>query len=246
MPEYRLTTLGELGLRLPIGILQDGHYHREFTIRPMKSKYERQINEIRRKVRALTVGRMVAEVLAFMCPSIGPHDLEGMKKGGALVAIGKMDLMDVLYAYVMIRVESLGHDLELVLNCPNCRNQADVITDLRDLDVLVLDTEDEADLSYSYEMKKPFEIRKTNITELACDQVFWNAYDVPGMEGAFNPTIKEYALIRGSIRKAKEINGHIVLTEAEMDELSVLDKTHLVAEIDDRLAGPRMVIEMNC
>lgn len=244
--EYHKTTLGALGLRLPIGVLKEGRYERDFTVRPFKTKFEKEINELRRTERALTLGRMVAEVVAVMCPTIGHHSLEGMKRSAALNLIGQMHMMDVLYVYVMIREASLGHNLEMTLTCPNCRNQMDVITDLRDLDVLTLDDEEEVDQSFYCKLDNPTELRGVEVKGFHCGPLVWNVFDSPGFEGGFNPTMRDLAMMRGSVCRASGIDGNIVLTEEEMDELTVRDKVKLTAMIDDRMPGPQMAIEMNC
>lgn len=245
-PKFKLIPLREIGQNLPIGILVDGQYVKDFGVRPFRLREEKAIGQFRAHAKGLTSGRLVAEVLGTMCPHIGPHNFDEMKPGEKLLAIAQMAMMDVLYVYLFIRIHALGGGIPLMVTCPNCRHNYPIDADLNDLDARVLEDPSVTDLSFEYELRDGLEIRGKVGRVLTIDNLLWGAMDTPEFEGekGLNPANRDAALLKAGVRK---VDGEpVVLFDQHLDELSLFDKTGLMDAMTEAMLGPVLAVEVAC
>ena len=244
--KFKLTTLKELGYQLPTGIVDGNRLCRDIVVRPFKFEQEKKINEIR-KERGLTLGRMMAEVLAVICVRLGVHNFEQMGHDQRVLAILRMDMMDVLYTYLIIRHDALGDRFDARVICPNCRSEFDIVADLGDLDVSILDSDTPVNLSYIYELRDPIKVRGKDCRELKLGQVALMALDSPGMTSTLNTAMRDAAVLKGAVYGVDCFgNDAITLTDDDLDQLSLFDKAELMDLIGSNIHGPRMIIETDC
>jgi len=250
---YRTTTLGDLGARLPVGIPSGQKFERTIGVREFTLAEEKEIGGFRAKAKGLTAGRLVSEVLSVTCTQLGPHDFEKMKKSERLVALAKMQMMDVLYTYFWVRVESLGTEFPIGITCPGCRSTFRFSTDLNDLDVKVIDYGDGeedtlVDQTFEHILDEPITFGKETGTALTIGPIEWAAMDTPALEGihAFNPAIRDMVMLKGAI---KELDGKpiiVTLQDLERARMRVKTKNELMAAVQESMAGPQLFIEADC
>lgn len=247
--DTKMVQLGELGPRLPIGITVAGKYQRNFELVPFRFKQERAIGNARARIRGLTVGRYVMEILSVLAKSIGPHNIEGMNSKERLLTIGMMHLGDVQMMYVWARLEAIGQELPMSLECPTCRYKYEFTANLNDLDVLILNPDEETDLEFDYELRDGLEVRGEVRHWIRCGPVAWAALDIPDVshENALaNPATRESAVIRGAVKGVEGIDGPVTLTRGDIDGFSKWDKEGLIVVLADRMPGPRLIVEDEC
>jgi len=167
-----------------------------------------------------------------------------MKLPQKQLAIGQMFLGDVFYAYVWLRIQSLGPSLSLTLTCPGCQQKIEnFIADLDSIEVQTCDSL--VDACWDYHLINPMTIRGSEVTDLVMGPARWNALEMlkGGGLGVAKP-----AMIQASIHAigTKEDGKQSVITEAELDDMTKRDIEALTTQIDKHSIGPNMAVEGNC
>lgn len=247
----KTTTLEKWGAKLPLGILNgDGTYAKDIVVRPWKFKEERELGELRDSNRDANMSQYVGMVLATMCSKIGPHNFEDMKFEERRVILGQMCMGDVFYAYVWLRVQTMGHQLEMNVTCTSCAAKYPFTADLRTVEVET--AEDVADAQWEYELKTPITIRSKKCTRLILGPNRWNDMEQMKGGGGLDTGAAKAAIIKGSIAAlpdhvdAQGKPQAIALAESELDEMMKRDIEALTTQIDKRGIGPEMVVESKC
>lgn len=244
--KIKRTTLGELGTKLPIGVVDSktGNLGKHFAVRPWRLKEERAIGKIRAENEHSSVAEYVSMVLAYMCTKFGNHDFEKMKIEERRLIISTAFMADVFYAYVWLRREAIGPELKLDLTCNSCRAKFVFAGDLDSIEVGTIDNVTDAD--WEYKLKTPIEIRSKLIDGFKLGPSRWNELErIPAGTRRFDTGAAKSAIIRGSIREAGEL-GAIPLVDEELDELTKYDLERITGLINERPIGPTMSIEGKC
>jgi len=241
--------LGDLGRQLPVGVPVAGRYQRDFTLRKFTFEQERLIGEARSRIRGLTIGRYVSEIMSVLVKSVGPHDFDAMEPRQRIFTINQMQLGDVQVMYLWARIDSVGSELAMSLACPSCRHKYDFVANLNDLDVKSLQGDAEVDLEFDFDLRDGIEIAGATRNWLRCGPVTWGALDVPGVnsENALaNPATREAAIIRGAVHGVDGMPGPYALLRGDIGQLSKWDKEGLISVLTDRMFGPNMVVDDEC
>lgn len=139
-PGYSSSTLQEMGATLPIGVPvgKPAILAKNFAFKPFRMKEERELDKIRNKKggSGSHPGKVVEDVLAHMLTEWGgdsefAHKSEKIRRSAIRTAF----MADVLYAYVMLRIEAMGPILGLKLECPHCDHEWAWKTSLEGLEV---------------------------------------------------------------------------------------------------------------
>lgn len=243
--KIRVSSLAENGPVLPIGIRDPaGAYCKDLKVKDWTMKEETRLGEkIEEQKQNVRVGRYISLVLSHLCEKIGSHDFTSMSEKAKQLAISQMYLADVLFAYLWLRLESMGHKFPLQLQCPNCGSASNMDTDLRELDVRSVDSIEEAE--WSYKLQRPFEIRGKTAEELLIRPPGWSAIEGLGGKLGRNFGALKAAIIHGSVHSVTG-SDPVPLAVHEFDEMRKIDFESLTAEIDRRTAGPDFSVEASC
>jgi len=172
-PNTSTVTLKKLGAKLPLGILNgDGTYSGDIAVRPWRMKEERELGELRDSHRDGNVAQYVGMVLATMCTKLGPHNFEGMKFEERRIIVGQMYMGDVFYAYIWLRIQAMGHQLNMNLTCPNCERKFPFVADLESTEVIAADNLKDA--KWEYKLHTPIKLRDTMVKSLLIGPARWN------------------------------------------------------------------------
>ena len=175
-PLFTLKSLSDLGANLPIGIpTPGGGISRAFRLRPFKMKQEKALSRLKEESKGSTIGAFVREVLASMVQTVGPHNFDQMKDGERQVVINQLAMPDVLYLYLYLRFNSLGSDVQMRIRCGACTNEYHWWGDLGSLDVRVVN-DDAGDLTRSFKLRDPFQLRGKSIDTLRLGLIKWDAF----------------------------------------------------------------------
>lgn len=242
-----LKTIKELGPVLPLGVESGGEYHKGFSVKPWRMKEERELGALRDNNKDATVFQYVGMVLSAMLQQLGPYDFtkEGVKFEQKRVWVGQLTMGDVFYAYVWLRIQTLGADLGLNVRCPGCSRSIENFTaDLNSVEVTTAENMDQA--CWEYHLHVPFQARGKLVKTLVIGPPRWNALEMlqgPGGYGTAKP-----AVIRASIMGlgTKEEADPLVITDSELDDMSKRDIEALVKQINDKTVGPNMAVEGQC
>lgn len=234
------------GARLPLGVESGSQYIKDIAVRPWKMKEERELGALRDNNKDANVAQYVSMVLGTMCTQLGPHDFTApsMKLEQKQLAIGQMFLGDVFYAYVYLRLQSLGPDLILNLNCPTCQNKIEnFAADLNSIEVKTC--ENLAAACWEHELINPISIRGNEVTHLVFGPPRWNALEMLKGQGM---GVAKPAMIHASIHGVGQLETaqQMVITEAELDEMSKRDIERVTKLIDEHHIGPSMAVEGKC
>jgi len=244
------TTIGEYGQQLPIGFRESGSYNRHFALRAFRFAEEEVIGEIRAKAKGITLGRLVAEILGVLIKEVGPYDFGSMKTLDKVSILNGMHYGDVMYMYLWARLEAIGPEVPFVLDCPLCRTRNRGVGDMNDLDVTVLDEEagEEELRVIGHELKHGMTIRGEARHRISIGPMRWAALDTRRLSGSsvLNDAVREITVIRSSIDGAEGVEGSLVLSDTEIRTISKYDKEQLHAVINDKMAGPILIIEHVC
>lgn len=237
------TTIGEYGDKLPIGILdRDGRLHKDIVCKPWKTRDERVLGQ---KI-APDAGMIehVPLVVANMCSRIGPHDMDAIPDAEKSVIMSTMYMADVFYAYTLLRTKTMGHRLQLTVQCPrnSCGVTFPYVGDLRTTEVMAV--EDIDSILRRVDLKDPITIRKKTVTHFMLSAPKWSVMDQG--KGSMNEAdIKAYVL-QGTIVGLNNEEEPVSLTLNEIDELSKPDFEDLQENINQNFFGPKMGLEGKC
>ena len=238
----RIVTLEELGPHLPFGVsIGGGPPKKEFSVRPMKTADNRTLAK-KKKKQNMGMAEYVGLILGNQMGNIGGYDFASMKDGERTLRLGQLYMGDVLYAYVYLRRESMGDDLKMEVRCGVCPNKAPFtwVGKLGTVEISVAD--DEKDLGWTYELRRPIHLRSEKVTKVRCMPPRWStALETP----PGNSDLAVLALVRGGIVGIND-GPDTSLADHEIDELSLPDLEYLTKEFDDHYLGPKMAIEGAC
>jgi hypothetical protein len=249
--EIKRVALKEQGARLPLGIINtDGTYTKDIAVRRWRMAEERELGELRDKNRDANVAQFVGMVLATMCTQLGRHKFEELKQEERRIHISQMFMGDVFYAYVWLRLQTLGSELHLNLRCPNCGFRFPLVADLETIEVDGCDTLEEC--MWEYKLKESFEIRGKEVTDLLMGPARWTSLESMQGVGGLNTGAAKASVILGSIHGIanwKDKDGkpmQVALAESELDEMGKRDIEAITNRVDEHAVGPNMSVEGSC
>lgn len=228
---------------LPLGIKNaDGTLDSSIEIKDWDMQQEIELGEKLSKImQSGSVVDYVTAILSQLCSRIGPHDFEKLSTVEKAVIIGQMYLPDVFYAFMKLRIETMGNTLEMEIKCPSCKRTKSFLADLNTLDVRCVDTFEEA--CFEYEMKTPINIRDNEVSKLVLGPSHWSV--MKNISGNENPNAMKCEMILGSIKKINE-NENVVLVLNELYPMKKPDIEGVVSIIDDESIGPDLSIQDTC
>lgn len=234
------TTQRELGEQLPMGVLQGGVLHRDFSFRTYSSRVERELDALRQANKGINGVMWAVLVLSKMLVSYGPYvDFSALSESERRQVLLNSWAQDVLYLLVCLRIQALGAEVRFALKCGSCDHEFRPTVDLGDLDVKVCRIPDV--LTKVYQMKNPVEVGPRRYEFLVLDQPRWGSLAL--VKGR-NLSAAEFTSVRSLIRFT--LPDQFPVTDAILDEFSKYDFEHIRAAVDDDSYGADMLLEADC
>jgi len=239
----KIQTIKERGALLPLGIQdKSGKLHRDISVRRWRMKEERELGELRDRHKDANLATYVSMILATMCTRLGPHDFEKMKFEERCLILSQMFMGDVFYAYVWLRINCLGHSFPIEFQPAWSNKPLKIKADL--WSVQVKSAESYESSCWAYKLNDPFEIRGKKVTGFRLSPQRWSSMEQHNAVGAgSNQGLAKLIIIKSSIIGCEGIDGEIMLTDNELDELSKLDLEKLTTLLDQNVLGPVMAVE---
>lgn len=245
---YETTTIAERGPVLPLGVFAGGSFHQNIGIRPWRLKEEKALGRKSQELGEKNIGSYVASVLAMMCTKLGNEDWSEWKEDDLAareLVVSQMFMPDVFYAYIWLRIQSVGHELRMTLRSPYTQKEFDFVGDLRTVEVKVPKSIN--DCLTAYKLLAPIEFRGQERERIILGPIRW--YNVENFTniGEASGAIIESAVYNIPSEEDEGPYDEMQITEGELDEqLTKRDITGLIEAINENGFGPQMVVKAVC
>lgn len=241
----RVTTVGELGATLPIGIVDGRKLKKDFSLRRYKSWIDRHMNLWREEHQGERMGLLVAKLLSLLVESVGDDhfSLKDDKNSTPeqLLKVLKLHYADAMYMYIYARIQAVGNEIELPYVCERCGNGGLAIADLNTLEVKVWD--EPQYLQQWVELRDPITLRSGRAAKkVELRPITLQAQTVPGADSAS----LSYAALREAICGVDCESGYYNILDSELDELVKLDMVRLDRRANSLSAGPNLRTSIEC
>lgn len=246
----RKSTLGELGNTLPIF---DGADNLTFSFRDWDMDVEEQLSDLQED--APNVGAFVRSMMDLLLDEFKGKDYQSLSKEEKVMALSQLHFPNMMYMYMALRVEELGHELHFdTVKCPHCaKDNKDFIADMRGLDVDCKDKEHE--MTVDYELKKTISLENPNggpatlVTGLKVGISKWDSLESVPTEKAGNGGYVKKAIFNSAIIGAYN-NGELIEKFIDVKTLVRKIKKFDIERIGKKIvvnnAGPDMKLSGSC
>jgi len=245
------TTVGELGCNLPIGLMRDGQLLKRFELQPFKTKTERMLGAWQKSNAHLDEGQIltskVSKLLSMLVINV---DAEGMPKDPLQAERSMYSWWadDVMYAYVVARIQALGNEFVWSFSCNKhgCKYSTDsAVFDLNTLEVSCLETPDE--LRQSINLKHPFMLSSgEKLHRVTVSPLRWSSFTRGGAMLDAAVGAGDFWTFRDSICGINGREGSVVLTDDDIDEFSFEDYRRIEKITQDNSAGISLQTHADC
>lgn len=252
-PILKISTVSELGDQMPFGLYAgDGvPPARALDCRDWTLVEEKVLGHRRDEDKDRNMGKYISIVLASMLTRLGGNDWSGkMPKEAAdtanrEVVLSQMFMGDVWFTYIWLRIQAMGEELEVQLDCPHpgCNGQ-DAFPWVGKLTTLeVKYPEKLEDALYDYTLRKGIKIHGTDVKTLTLGPPRWSTVEAQG-----DPTAgaMKGEIIACAVHGSPEMEHPFPVTEADLIGLGKYDIEKLVALVNKHTYGPDMSIEAKC
>ncbi len=249
--QHRKTNLQTLGNNFPIltfdGPTQKFRAKRSFSFLEWDMGIEEKIAEY--KAKSKTVGEFVSKIFSILLDDFCGIDFQKQSPEQRLLLINQLEIPNVMYAYLCLRIEELGHELRMDVPCPHCKKMnKDWRGDLRTIEIGVKDEEHQRKVLY--DLVKPIRMGdEKTVVEFELDVPKWDAMENVSMEVAENEAKFKREIFKSSIVSFK-------LGDAK--DASFTDKDEVISKLKkvdiekcmkvalENAAGPIMSIGGKC
>ena len=247
---YKKVTLRDLGANLPvIRRLSDGQpiEKRNFSFIEWDMTIEEKLADLKEKSNSM--GKFVSGMLHMMIADFCGQDFQALSKEEKTIIINQLEYSNILYMYIYLRVEELGDELRLDVQCPHCGKQnKDFACSLLDMDVHVKDKEHERTLVY--DLNKPITVGDKIVTGLKLDIAKWEAMESADAETSENSAKVKQLVFNSSIVGALVEDGKPFPGYADVKSivksLKKRDIEKLGGVIHENNCGPAMAVKGDC
>lgn len=243
-PKRKIKTLGELGNCLPIFT---GKENNTFSFKDWDMETEEKLSDLQEKSK--NVGEFVRQMMNILLDEFQGNDWAKLSEEEKLITLSQMHFPNMMYLYIALRVEELGHELAFdAITCPSCRKLInDYRADLRTLEIIM--KEDKESLSRNYDLKKPILIGDKLITGLKLGVTKWGALEKVPADKASNGAVVKRALFESSIEGALH-NGEplesFVDLKTIVKNIKKIDIEKIGKLITENNGGPDMKVGGEC
>jgi len=234
---------------LPIGYFTaDGARQRHFEIRPWRMPEEKAIGKILERG-GIAMDKFIPECLALMVTKLGTMDFGNIPQSEKTLILHRMYYSDIMYAYIWMRKEAIGPELNINVNCPFCSHNGNFAGDLDTLKVKTVDQlESVNDLDKGITLRDGIQIGNDIYPELIIRPPTWMAMDTLTAMSVRNEGEMKRSIFQNSVVKVVGYDDmeHFVLTDEHMNSLTKYDMELLSREINDIMGGAQLFIEVVC
>jgi|GEM_PF-6584803 len=242
-----LPTLADFGKRLPIGYVDEaGVRHDKFELRDWDWDLEERIGAALEGAEGADApfGRYISGIMSEAVKSVGTIDLDALKPAQRLGLLSRMYYSDMLYMYVWVRIEGLGHSLKLEpFKCKKCKRMIDFVGDLRQMEVQAVEGDPTKEIVLEHGLTYADKPRK----KVKVATLRWSFFEAPEFEQAMrNPATMYLLTLQGGVVEVDGAPKPAYLTREHVKTMKRPEIVRLVREINNIGGGPVMSIEGAC
>lgn len=246
---HKTTTLGELGNQLPIF---DGSDNLSFSFKEWDMDVEEQLSDLQED--SENVGTFVRSMMNLLLDEFKGKDYQSLSKEEKVMALSQLHFPNMMYMYMALRVEELGHELHFdSVKCSQCgKENKDFIADMRGLDV---DCKGEGHThTVDYELKRPITLENPNggttiVTGVKIGVSKWDSLESVPTEKAQNAGFVKKAIFNSAITGAYN-NGELIEKFIDLKTLvrkiKKFDIERIGKKVVDNNGGPDMKLSGTC
>ncbi len=244
---FVVKTLAEWGPNLPIGVAMSGAARvRPFRVRPFKMKQEKALAALRDDAKGNSIGTFVADALALMLQTVGPHNFDNMKDGERQLTVNQLSMPDVLYLYLYLRYDALGDEpVVMLVRCPSCTTEYRWYGDLGSMNVRVV-PDDKSELTRSYQLRDPMQFRGKTVSTLKLGLIKWDVFSRPEFQQRGSMQNATIAASIVGMEGIDAIPGTFMVTNDDLDDMTKFDMSGLIGDIESHTPGPQLDVEPEC
>lgn len=235
--ELKDTTLRDYGLRLPIGVPDEknpAQLSKGFELVELDYSREEELSKEKAKLppNRRTQGDFVALTLALCLEKWGGYsDFKHKKLEHRIAILRNSYLTDVMYAWLMLRIETMGEEYALQITCGSCHHEQEWKADLDTIELTVCDGLP----MLEFKLKKPVEYRNQKIVKAKIKALPWKVIcrgsgDTPDLD-AFKRGAMENGVYCFLTESGEEIPNSKVIFKA----ISKVDRERLFKVVN----GPK-------
>lgn len=247
---HKVITLKDLGPVLPITrFIADKPVEKlDFSFLEWDMTVEEKLAEI--KAKAKSMGQFINQMMSLLLDRFCGQDFQAMTKEERLISLNQLEYPNMMYMYVYLRVEELGDELRLDVNCPHCgKLNKDFVCSLHDMEVHAKGVEHARKIDFT--LKKPILMANEQIiTGLKIDIAKWDAMENADAELSENDAKVKQLLFNSSICGASVGDGEpmkgFVDVQTIVKKLKKIDIERLGQAIAQNNGGPMMAVKGKC
>ena len=243
---------------LPIGLEvneQHGFIPKDNSFKFKDWGFEEEEKIAKLKNEESSSGVFATKVLSLMLDELGGLKWDKLGEIKAVI-LNQMNLADMLYMYIYLRVESLGSEFAFSnLVCPFCNyTHEEYVVDLKDLDVDCMPEGEKPSDSVDYKLLKPIKYSHVGPDKKPIEEVIesfkicrskWNVMETITGETASNEALTKKVILKGSIVGYNDSIG-FVDAENMIGKLRKIDFERLDRVISNHNHGPTIVVSDKC
>lgn len=255
---FSKTTLGELGAKLPVYCLGKDKkpiQDLSFSFHTWDMEMEEKLAE--RAEKSKNVGLFINEMMCMLLDQFCGQDFQAIDGANKTLMMNQLDMSNMMYLYIFLRVEVMGADYRLSIVCPNgrCGKQIDdYVVSLEDVDVHVKEFDFEKGEPKNprvakYELVKPILFNDMTITAFEFDVSKWDYMERSEKSDGDNTASLKKLMLKSSI--SGFYTGTLKVTkfldpQAVMKKLQKVDIEKCIRMVTENNAGPAPVLAGEC
>lgn len=247
-----IKTLKDLGPNLPIHTKIKNQFvkDRSFSFLEWDMKLEEDLSKLESKCK--NIGVFINKMLCKLLDNFCGVDFQSLPEHEKTLMINQLEYTNVMYMYIFLRVEELGEELKVNLQCPMCKKEIkDYICDLNTLDITCKDEDHKR--QHEFTLKKPIYYKHNEISKMITgfnvDITKWDTLEGMDIGKNFNNTMLKKRMFYSAITDCLDSSGVIedfVDKKTIIDRLKKVDIERLLTLITENNAGPSMLTSIEC
>ena len=243
------TTQGAHGRQLLIGVVEGTKLEKDFEFKPFTWKEEKRIDQLRNEKGGSSghTARVVLDVLAHMLTRWGSNeDFQALKHRKRVEILDQQYLEDILYAYICLRVETMGELMQMQITCqkPFCEHEFPWDGDLSALSIT---TTNLIPQPIWFQLRKQVTRAGKRIDALAVEPPRWRAMTELKTGSALEADVKRSLAFSGIAKVRTADNEIIAASKSMMDSMMKLDVSRLVRLLESNdFAGTDTRVSWRC
>lgn len=234
---------------LPIGVPNDeGKLTRRVELNQWDWETEEAVMKLMGDNPQMTISELTTNIMCRMIRVWGEFNFEELEFPAREIRLRNSFMADVIFAYILLRVESMGKDWLQKFVCPTCRCEIPWVGDLNTLDIYCCELDKACELETRIDLPHNILLGVTEVSWVVLRPTTWEImHTLPAGANDRDPRVRRM-IFENSICGAQDIETHgaIMMNDDRLKTLKKRDIELLGKLLDDNQGGADFRVEMNC